>query len=69
MNYVVYVNHPNNKAVVHSTSCGKYINRRRDKTVNGFWSETFETLEEALDYERKTGKRELTLMLFVLSSP
>ncbi len=44
--YVVYVNHPNNKAIVHDTDCGKYTNRRRDRTHNGYWSD-FERFEEA----------------------
>ena len=39
MFYVVYVNHPINKAIVHSTLCGKYTNRRRDKTINGYYKE------------------------------
>ncbi len=60
MPYVVYVNHPNNKAIVHTTTCGKYTKRRRDKTHNGYWSiverEPFETIEEAMSFARSTGK-------------
>nr|QNO55459.1 hypothetical protein DEIOECNE_00009 [Methanosarcinales archaeon ANME-1 ERB7] len=44
--YVVYVNHPNIKAIVHDTDCGKYTNRRRDRTHNRYWSD-FEPFEEA----------------------
>ena len=34
--FVFYVNHPNNKATIHATICGKFTNRRRDKTLNGY---------------------------------
>ena len=33
MAWVVYVNHPNNKAIVHSDSCHRYRNRRREKHI------------------------------------
>lgn len=56
MAYVVYVNHPNNKAMVHDTSCGKYTGRRRNRTMNGYWSKTFGTVREALSYAGSTGK-------------
>jgi hypothetical protein len=59
MAYVVYVNHPNNYATVHDTTCGKYTNRRRDKTRSGFWSEPFPTREQALGYARSAGKRDV----------
>ena len=44
--WVVYVNYLNNKAIVHDTDCGKYTNRRRDRTHNRYWSD-FERFEEA----------------------
>jgi len=64
--YVIYVNHPNNKAIVHDTDCGKYTGRRRDKTINGYWSETFETLEEALNYASRTGKANIDTCAFCI---
>lgn len=41
MAYVVYVNHPNNKAIVHNSMCGKYQSRRRDESHNGYWTQEF----------------------------
>jgi len=64
LGYVVYVNHPANKAIIHNTDCGKYTNRRRDKTINGFWSEIFESYEEALNYAKKTGKKNVDSCAF-----
>jgi len=57
MTFVVYVNTPNNKAIVHSTSCGKYILRKRDRTHNGYWTKPLADLEIALNYARATGKK------------
>jgi len=51
----VYVNHPNNKAIVHRDSCGCY--RGIDKTHNGYWKHGFETAEQALEFARNTGKQ------------
>jgi len=64
MAYVVYVNHPNNKAMVHDTSCGKYTFRRRDSTMSGYWSQTFTTLPEALHYATSTRKRKVGTCAF-----
>ena len=64
MGYVVYVNHPNNKAMVHDTNCGKYTNRRRDKTIHGYWSQAFRSVEEALNYARGTGKKNVDTCAF-----
>ena len=61
--YVVYVNHPTNKAIIHRASCGKFTRRRRDKTLNGYWSivehAPFETIEDAIKYAKKTGKKNI----------
>lgn len=57
LGYVVYVNHPNNKAIVHDETCSKYTNRRRNQTHNGFWTEPFESFEEAMKFAKTTGKR------------
>lgn len=70
MKYVVYVNHPNNKAVIHSTICGKFTNRRRDNTLNGYWSiketKPFETIEEAQSYAEKTNKKKIDTCAFCI---
>ncbi len=64
MSHVVYVNHPTNKAMVHDTNCGKYTYRRRDETINGYWSGTFGSLEEALNYAKGTGKKNVDTCAF-----
>ncbi len=64
MFYIVYVNHPTNKAIVHSTLCGKYTNRRRDKTINGYWSETFKNFKDAMNYAEATGKKHIDTCAF-----
>lgn len=55
--FVVYVNHPNNKAIIHSVKCGKYLNRRRNATHNGFWTEPFDKYEEAHMFASGTEKK------------
>ena len=64
MPYVVYVNHPNNKAIVHDTNCSKYINRKRNETHNGFWSDAFETLDDAKKYSTNAGKKNIDTCAF-----
>lgn len=64
MSYVVYVNHPTNKAIVHSTLCGKYTNRRRDKTINGYWPETFKNFKDAMSYAKATSKKHIDTCAF-----
>ena len=66
MPYVVYVNHPNNKAIVHNTNCGKYTSRRRDKTINGYWSEIFTDLRVASEYAKGTGKTNVDSCAFCI---
>jgi hypothetical protein len=70
MSYVVYVNHPSNRAMIHSTICGRLIMRRRDKTFNGYWSiieeKPFNTIEEARNYAKKTGKRNIDTCAFCI---
>ena len=70
MGYTVYMNHPNNKAIIHSTSCGKFEKRRRDETLNGYWSiveqEPFETIKDARDYAVRTGKRNIDTCAFCI---
>ncbi len=57
MPYSVYINHPNNKAIVHSDLCSKYRLRRRDETHNGYWSQLFSDFNEAIEFARETGKK------------
>ena len=66
MRYVVYVNHPTNKAIVHDTDCGKYTKRRRDRTINGYWSEIFKNFEEAMNYAKRTGKKNIDTCAFCI---
>ena len=54
---VVYVNHPNNYAKVHTTQCGIYRRRMADRTNYGYWSEPFDAFHKAMAYARSTGKR------------
>lgn len=61
MRYVVYVKHPNNKAIIHTVECGRFVHSRRDETHNGYWSiaerDPFETLKDATEYAHITNKR------------
>lgn len=57
MSFVVYVNKPNNKAIVHDTSCGKYTSRKRDKSHNGYWTDSFLDFEDAWQYALTTKKK------------
>ena len=66
MGYVVYVNNPTSKAMVHDTKCGKYTSRRRDKTIHGFWSDIFENLEEALSFAKNSGKKNVDTCSFCI---
>lgn len=57
MQYVVYVNHPTNKAMVHKSTCGRFINRKRDNTLNGFWKMNIDSFDLAMDFARNTNKK------------
>jgi len=56
MAYVVYVNHPTNRATVHRAECRYHVHRKARKTRNGYWSCALGTLQEALSYAHSTGK-------------
>jgi len=68
--YVVYVNHPTNKAIIHTTICGKFTSRRRDKTFNGYWSitehEPFKAIKDAQEYAKKKGKKNIDTCAFCI---
>jgi hypothetical protein len=70
--FVLYVNHPNNKATIHATICGKFVSRRRDKTLNGYWStvehEPFKALRDAEEYAKKRERKTLTNVLSALNN-
>lgn len=56
--YVVYVNHPNNKALIHSATCGFYIHRKAENLRTGYWK-AFETRKDAETFANKTGKQKV----------
>jgi len=62
--FVVYVNFQNNKAVVHNVTCWVYRHRKRDRTVNGFWSEIFESFETSLEFAKSTGRKKVDSCAF-----
>ncbi len=66
MFYVVYVNHPTSKAMVHSTDCWKYTKRRRDKTIHGYWSKTFKNVEAASSFAKNTNKSNIGTCAFCI---
>ncbi|GEM_PF-687838 len=66
MGYAVYVNFPNNKAIIHSENCHVFRNRRRDRTPNGFWRMGFNDIESALDFARQTGRKTIDPCAFCL---
>ena len=57
MRFVVYVNHPTSKARVHRASCQKYLSRKADRTLNGYWKTSFPDFESARKYAQSTGKK------------
>lgn len=64
MSYVVYVNHPNNKAVVHVSHCNRYQHRRRNKTLNGYWKGIFVDFKEAMEFAQSTRKKNIDCCAF-----
>ena len=66
MTWVVYVNHPNNKAIVHSDSCHRYRNRRREKTHNGYWEGKFGDFDEARAFAHSTQKKKTDCCAFCI---
>lgn len=67
MSYVVYVNHPTNRATIHTIYCGKYQNRKSNMTPNGFWSKEFANPEDAEKFAYRTGKK--TIHVCVVCMP
>lgn len=57
MSYVVYANHPTDKAFVHEADCWRSVKRKATCTENGYWADGFGTREQALAFARGTGKR------------
>ena len=69
MAYVVYVNDPNNKAIVHNTACGKYKLRKRDKSHNGYWTKPLSDFANAWKYAQSTGKKTIDTCSFCCEPP
>ena len=67
--YVVYVNHPTNKAIVHKDTCGKYRSKRRKRTHNGYWDEDFDSLEDSVKFARETRKKWIDTCAFCIEEP
>lgn len=55
--FVVYVNHPTSKALVHSVDCHVFQGRKRESTPNGYWKVGFPDRDSALRYARSTRKK------------
>ncbi len=64
MSFVVYVNHPNNKAIVHYVNCGKYTARRREETSNGYWRGSFNDYKKAMEFAQATQKKTIASCAF-----
>lgn len=67
--YTVYVNHPNNKAIIHNENCGKFRGKRRKRTHNGYWKEGFTTLGSAIKLARDTRKSTVDTCAFCIEEP
>ena len=61
MSYVVYVNHPTDKAFVHEAEYWRSVRRQADRTANGYWADEFGAQEAALAFARSTGKGNVRL--------
>lgn len=67
MKFIVYVNHPTNKAIIHNVDCHKYKNRKRDKTINGYWSDMFMDFESAKKFAVSRGKKNVDTCAFCMT--
>ena len=43
--------------MVHKSTCGRFINRKRDNTLNGFWKMNIDSFDLAMDFARDTNKK------------
>jgi len=66
--YVVYVNHPSNKAIIHLDTCRWYVNRRRDETHNGYWRGPFVRMADAQDFVQSTRKKRVDTCSFCIAT-
>ena len=57
MPYKVYVNHPNNKAIIHKADCGSLCQHGGINRENGHYSPVFDNLDDAWEYAFAQGKR------------
>ena len=53
----MYVNHPNEKALIHRANCRHYLFRKADHLPTGYWSPVFPERESAEEFARATHKR------------
>ncbi len=63
MNYVVYVDKPDSKALVHEAACRYYFNRKTTIPEDGGWSTLFRSKEEALAFATSTGMHDARLAM------
>lgn len=54
--FVVYVNHPNNKAFIHRADCDYYLRRKANRPT-GSWSSLYSDHSEAHAFALATRKR------------
>lgn len=60
MAFVVYVNHFNNKALVHDDQCTAYLRRAAThEPQGGYWETGFTSMTAAMAFARTTGKRRI----------
>ena len=59
MPYQVYVNRPNNKAIVHDADCKSLRQHGGISPGNGCYSDVFATLDEACTFALGTNKKEI----------
>lgn len=64
--FVVYVNHRVNKARVHRSTCSFFKKRIHD-TENGYWKISFDTFKEAMNFAKRTGKKNISSCSFCIS--
>lgn len=54
--FAVYVDGPEDYAMVHRESCGHYQNRKGNEMDTGYWKSGFESKKDALNFAESTGK-------------
>ncbi len=57
--FAVYMDDPEDYAMVHRESCGHYQNRKGDQMDTGYWKGGFRSKKEALNFAQKTEKSDV----------